>query len=373
MKDFDSNYGFCPVSNEAATEYEQKRDELVAYVDSAMFAQKDIEALIGARGADLMKNNHRNHAAFISMVLSFNRFDVLYAMLPWVYRAYHNHGFSYDYFPRELECWILALYTHLSPESAREIEPLYRRLIDLHEDSISRSKTTQNFDRLIMVSDRWRNSYLRYRQSLLNADINACMEIAKSDCRNRADAIEFQLNVIQPALYWIGDLWERGEITVAEEHMATAICARVISGLTWMFRDRKLQHGRATVLAVTGEHHELGAWMVADALETEGWDVAFLGGNIPIPDLMAHLAIMQPHVLALSAAMPYNVLYAKRIIARVKKDSSMRNMKIIVGGLAFLSFPNLWKDIGADAFGENAKEAVKKANEFWSRMKANEM
>jgi methanogenic corrinoid protein MtbC1 len=147
--------------------------------------------------------------------------------------------------------------------------------------------------------------------------------------------------------------------------MATAISARVMSGLTWIFRYRTIRYGRATVLAVTGEQHELGAWMVADTLETDGWDVAFLGGNIPIRDLFVHLAAMRPHILALSVAMPYNVMHAKRIISRVKNDQSFKDIKIIVGGLAFASFPGLWKEIGADYVAANAKEAAEVARAYW--------
>lgn len=365
-----ADFGFIAVSKEAAMEYEEKRDELASYVDRSMFAQKDIEQLIGPSGAELMTNNHRNHAALISMVLSFNRFDVLYDVLPWVYRAYHNHGFSYDYFPRALECWISGLYTLLSPRSAQEIEPLYRRLIALHEDSISRSKNTARTDRLAMVAERWKDAFLRYSKALLSADIMTCAEIAESSCNSRSDAVDFHLNVIQPALYWVGDLWERGDITVAEEHMATSISARVMSGLTWMFRERRIQLGRATVLAVTGEQHELGAWMVADTLETYGWDVAFLGGNVPTRDLFVHLAAMRPHVLALSVAMPYNIPHVKNIITRLKSDSSFKYIKILVGGIAFTSFPDLWKNMGADAFGSNAKEAADIAQTFWKTIQS---
>ncbi len=357
-------FGFVPVSEDAANEYEEKREELASLVDRAMFAQKDLETLIGPRGGELMINNHRNHAALIAMVLSFKRFDVLHNILPWVYRAYHNHGFSYEYFPRALECWIEAMYKILAQQHAAEIEPLYRRVIELHEDSIARSKKASHPDRLSMVAERWRSAFLKYSNALLTGDINSCVEIAESNCKSRHDAIDFHLNVIQPALYWIGDLWERGEITVAVEHMATVISSRVMSGLTWMFRERTIRFGRATVLAVTGEQHELGAWMVADTLETEGWDVAFLGSNVPLRDLFVHLAAMRPHILALSVAMPYNVAHAKRIIDRLKKDDSFKYIKIIVGGLAFLSFPDLWKEIGSDAFAVNAKEAAESARKF---------
>lgn len=365
-----TQFGFSFVSHDAAMEYESKREELARYVDKAMFDKSDIEKLIGARGGELMVNNHRNHAALIAMVLSFKRFDVLHNILPWVYRAYHNHGFSYDYFLRALECWIEAMYKILAQQHAAEIEPLYRRLIELHADSIARSKKASHPDRLSMVAERWRSAFLNYSNALLTGDITSCIEIAESNCKSRHDAIDFHLNVIQPALYWIGDLWERGEITVSVEHMATAISSRVMSGLTWMFRERTIRFGRATVLAVTGEQHELGAWMVADTLETEGWDVAFLGANVPVRDLFVHLAAIRPHILALSVALPYNVAHAKRIIDRLKKDDSFKSVNIIVGGLAFLSFPNLWKEIGADAFAANAKEAAESAKKFWEAIRA---
>lgn len=358
------------ISEEAAQEFEEKREWLVNYVNKAMFAQSDIENLIGHRGADLMINNHRNHAAFISTVICFKKPNVLYDVIPGVYRAYRNQGFSYDYFLRAFECWISALHTVLSPSSAKQIEKIYLRLIELHDDSIMRSKSSQRINRLENVPERWKDAFMKYCKALLSADISMCVEIAYDNCKSRRDACDFMLNVIQPALYWIGDLWERGELTVADEHLATSISVRVMYGLSWMFRDRVVKYGKVTVISISGEQHEIGAWMIAYILESEGWDVVFLGGNVPDRDLFAHLAAWRPHVLAISVTMPFNVPPLKRLIQRIKSESAYKSIKIIVGGHALSLFCDLWKEIGADAFELNAKDVVEKMAQLWEIIKA---
>ena len=55
----------------------KNRTKLIEYVDDFMLNHPDIDKLVGAKGIDMMKINHQNHAAFISMILLLNRFDSL--------------------------------------------------------------------------------------------------------------------------------------------------------------------------------------------------------------------------------------------------------------------------------------------------------
>jgi len=49
-----------------------------------------------------MYDNHLNHARFMANVFRFNAYTLLVKTVIWVYRSYHSHGFSFDYFPVEL-------------------------------------------------------------------------------------------------------------------------------------------------------------------------------------------------------------------------------------------------------------------------------
>jgi diguanylate cyclase (GGDEF)-like protein len=114
--------------------------------------------------------------------------------------------------------------------------------------------------------------------------------------------------IITPALFEIGNRWERSEITVAEEHLATVICHRVLATLHGTLRDLPARK-RARVLLATpsGQRHSLGLRMVADVLEGAGYDVTHLGADVP-PDALRHaVARYRPAVLGLSLTMGHAV------------------------------------------------------------------
>ena len=87
-------------------------------------------------------------------------------------------------------------------------------------------------------------------------------------------------DVVIPALRWTGDAWDRGELTVAQEH---AITAKVRARLGNLISDgRGSAHGVAVLACGPGEQHDLGLLMLAVMLRADGWRVEFLGADTPV-------------------------------------------------------------------------------------------
>ncbi|PKL15839.1 MAG: hypothetical protein CVV49_19380 [Spirochaetae bacterium HGW-Spirochaetae-5] len=345
-----------PVSIAAAQDYALNINRLIIHVDNAMITRKDITSLVSVGGVDMMKINHMNHAAFMSAVFLFNRFSLLETTLPWIYRAYHNHGFSYDYFPIELNSWIEAVRIILLPVNADPIIKVYEWMLDNHENIIKSSLTVVNQE--YIIDYRWMDTYELFFKSLLKGDTYKCSEIAHDSCKTESDIKNFYLNVAQPSLYRIGDLWESGEISVAVEHLATSIVSRTISQLSFLYipvidRDR-----RVMVLCVSGECHQMGAMMVANCFEMDGWSVNFLADSVPFRDTMQHIAAFKPHLLALSVTMPYNITPMIELIKKIKTGGYYDEMKILAGGQAFKLFPDLPGIFGVDEYAADCISAV---------------
>ena len=90
-------------------------------------------------------------------------------------------------------------------------------------------------------------------------------------------SVEVQSRVIAPAMWGIGELWERGGLSVAQEHLATAVSHHVLARLYPGVLGHVRRGGDTVVVAaVHGEHHVLGLRMVADVFEGAGFDVRFL-------------------------------------------------------------------------------------------------
>lgn len=113
---------------------------------------------------------------------------------------------------------------------------------------------------------------------------------------------DLYLAVLDPALREVGHRWAIGAINVAEEHYATAIAQSILDGLSRRL-PRPQRDGRLAVVTGTpGEQHALGARMVGDFLEADGWEVIQLGPGVPAADLVALVESEQPDLVALSTA-----------------------------------------------------------------------
>jgi MerR family transcriptional regulator, light-induced transcriptional regulator len=142
---------------------------------------------------------------------------------------------------------------------------------------------------------------------------------------------EIHSRVIAPAMWGIGELWERGDLTVAEEHLATAVSYHVLARLYPRLLGQVQRRGDTVVVAaVYGEHHVLGLRMAADVLEGAGFDVRFLGADVPEGSLLAWVSEHRPAAVALGVTMPSaGAVLARQLQALRDYDPEIR---LIVGG-----------------------------------------
>jgi methanogenic corrinoid protein MtbC1 len=162
-------------------------------------------------------------------------------------------------------------------------------------------------------------------------------------------------------MYRIGRLWEENQISVAKEHMATAITQFVICRLYPLISLPRKSRGRIVITGVQGEQHQVGANMVSDVLEASGWDVRFLGANTPSRGVLSAIEEHDAAILGISATMLYNVPNVMQLADLVRQEAGDR-IRIIVGGSAFRSAPLLYREIGADGCALDLNSAVELAN-----------
>ena len=94
-----------------------------------------------------------------------------------------------------------------------------------------------------------------------------------------AEPIDVLVDVISPAMARVGDRWEAGELTVADEHQATAIAHRVVGRLGPRFARRGRRRGTVAIGSPEGDHHALPVAIAADVVRGRGFDVAELGAQ----------------------------------------------------------------------------------------------
>ena len=352
------------VSSDAAEAYARATYRLLDHVNCQLEANPEIRKLIGRNPLELMQAIHRHHVELMSSVFKINSVELLIRTVPWVYRAYHARGFSYDYFPAELMAWQAAIHECLDqPAHIAEILAVYKWMDQHHEDMVKLALTGEGLSFSVKSeADEMRQVFLSL---LLHGDSEGCLKLADQSIQTAEDLKHFYLDVVWPAMVKIGQLWESNQISVAEEHLATAIVGRVMAALYPRFSQFTVTRGRALVSAGPNELHEVGARMVADFMEMDGWDVTYLGANTPAGELFDFLKQHETFVVALSVATVFNLDNCRRLILMIKETTEVREVKVMVGGFAFNGMPQLWQDIGADGYASAADSAVLLCEEWW--------
>jgi methanogenic corrinoid protein MtbC1 len=168
--------------------------------------------------------------------------------------------------------------------------------------------------------------------------------------------------VLQAAQSEIGRLWQQNRISIAEEHMATAISHVVASRLFEEATPEPRLGKRVMVSCVEGEYHEFPARLVADFLDLGGFDVLYLGANVPTTHLVAMLRDTTPDVLALSVTMSFNVPSLRDAITRV--HAAQPALPILIGGHALAWEPSLAHEAGVTTCEPDASSVVDAAKKL---------
>jgi methanogenic corrinoid protein MtbC1 len=174
---------------------------------------------------------------------------------------------------------------------------------------------------------------------------------------NKVSIKEIYTHVFERCQYEIGRLWQLNDVSVAQEHYCTASTQLIMSQLyPYIFRADRTFRGTIVAACVTGELHEIGARMLCDLLELEGWNTVYLGANVPTAGIVDVLRDNNSNILAVSASMTFHIPAVREVIAAVRLASPAT--KILVGGYAFKIAPRLWSDIGADYWSKDASGAI---------------
>jgi methanogenic corrinoid protein MtbC1 len=112
--------------------------------------------------------------------------------------------------------------------------------------------------------------------------------------------------VVLPYMHDLGERWERGEVSVAQEHFASAVLRGRLLGLA-----RGWGRGfgpRALLACLPGEQHDLGLIAFGLALRARGWRIDYLGGDMPIESVLSAAHAVEPAFVVLTAVDPESFL-----------------------------------------------------------------
>ncbi len=204
----------------------------------------------------------------------------------------------------------------------------------------------------------------RYLGALLRYDRTEASRLIQEAVASGVPIPDLYLDLFQRVQREVGRLWQLNRVSVAQEHYCTAATQLIMAQLyPALFRGERGRQ-RVVTTCIVGDLHELGMRMVADILELHGWESLYLGANTPTSAIIQTLREEPAQALAISATMPFHVQAVADLIAAVRTALPGTRLPILVGGYAFQRVPDLWQQVGADGYADDAADAVRCLNEL---------
>lgn len=187
----------------------------------------------------------------------------------------------------------------------------------------------------------------RYLRIQLTGDRRAALALVNAAIADGVSVGDLQSQVVREAQREIGKLWEQDRVTVAQEHAATAISQVTLAHIYHHARAEPRNGASVVVACVAGERHDLPARLLADRLDLAGFEVIYLGADVPEQDLVDTVLLQRPIALALSVTMRSHLPALRSVIRRVRA-ANYRPVPIAIGGNACEWDEQLVHEVEAD-------------------------
>jgi len=210
-----------------------------------------------------------------------------------------------------------------------------------------------------MIRERTLEYYLA---ALLQGDRKACRTVIEGTLQSGTPANSVYVDVIWPIMVEIERLLRADRITPTQEHLATRINRTLVDQLQNKLPRRPIKNKKTVICCAPDELQELGAQMMTDLFESDGWEVRFLGGGLTNDDILAFINEYAPDILLIYGTAPKQAPDVRQLIDTIRTINAWPDMRIMVSGGVFNRAEGLWQEIDADLYAGTAVEAVQIAS-----------
>ena len=199
---------------------------------------------------------------------------------------------------------------------------------------------------------------VKIKESLVNLDLDRTIDFVKKAIEYGVKPIDI-INVLADGMKIVGDLYERGVYFVADLIIASEIFKEIMNILEpLIMREKEVLKpiGRVVIGTVEGDIHDIGKNLVTTMLRANGFEVIDLGVDVSPQKFVDAVKQYKPDIVGMSALLTSTMINMKKVIETLEKEGLRDKVKVIVGGAPLTE--KFAKEIGADAYGENAVIAV---------------
>ncbi len=198
---------------------------------------------------------------------------------------------------------------------------------------------------------------------MLAADEAGAWAVVSQVLTSGAEPADIHLRMVIPAMHSIGVAWERGDITVFDEHQATVIATRITARLGPRFRRRERPKGHLVVGLASGDTHSLPIAIITDLLRGRGFAVTELGADTPAESFLETIRASEQSASEQSASEQGK---PPVLVGLVLSSSTNTNITKVASTIATIRAerPNVTIALGGIGIADEA-EAIRVGATFW--------
>jgi len=170
------------------------------------------------------------------------------------------------------------------------------------------------------------------------------------------------LELFEPIMVLTGELWNRGQICIAEEHVISNFVRQRLLGLIQLHAP--FAHGPRLICGCApDEQHELGLLMFALLMEQRGWEVVYLGQSVAPEGIESFLLRLAPALVCVSVSLAER-MSGMQELCRVVSSVKSQRLEVVYSGRVFDYYPELRERVPGTYLGNDLRLAVLRADQL---------
>lgn len=196
-------------------------------------------------------------------------------------------------------------------------------------------------------------------QAIIDGSVDEARKLAHEALDEDVDPMEAIEQGFTPGMQIVGDGFAKGELFIPDLVMSGEAMKAAIEVLEPALQQQDQQRrvlGKVVVGTVAGDIHEIGKTLVATMLSANGFEVYDLGVDVPPSDFVKAVRETDSNLVGLSALLTTTLINQEVTIQALEEAGLREQVKVVVGGVP--ANDDWAKEIGADAYADNATDAV---------------
>ena len=342
-------------------EYESEFDRLVdAAFEREQRQNPEYFASLSQKTKKIIYRDTRYNIDFLYTAFVLDDEKIIQDYALWLYQLMDSVLTDYtaeqsrQYVIRHLEAIRQSIPETVSAEKQIKLQ----KLVECAEEHIAADVNAKNETK----QSQYETEIQEYMARLFQKNTRKTVQLVREFSARGIPLSDVYVEILAESMRRIGELWHTAQITVDMEHYCTSVTQMaMVQMYPELFEGER--KNKTILCACPGtELHEMGARMVADLFENDGWDSIYLGAAVPEDAMIASVEENQPDLIALSVTMPQHLIDCSVLVERLKKE--FPHIPIAVGGHAFDSTNEIWKRWNVDLYTSDARTLLAQADKI---------